>query len=266
MDFERFWGYSQGNDIYLGQLRQALAAECMAPWALSDFEMCRQIYDTPRFHGLMEPALSAMPEHSRVDDYGSVYLGVGLPSVVRIPIPQHKGFFLELNPRGRPPKTGTTSTIFFHNITGKKHLRLDYGPIVKGGKDVYHWNTRRATERFGIADHTLASKGEKALYKGAKVYRYLGKTFVVVGAANDYISIVVAKNPVRQTAKVGGGWAGAWLGCQAVGAMGIQAGGWWGPPGMAVGGIVGCVIGGIGGYEAGSWAFGEAYDRLEELK
>jgi hypothetical protein len=51
-----------------------------------------------------------------------------------------------------------------------------------------------------------------------------GGTLVIVGAAVDIASIVVASKPIRRAAEVVGAWALAWAGCKAVG-VGERAGG-----------------------------------------
>ena len=73
---------------------------------------------------------------------------------------------------------------------------------------------------FGIADHTVAGAGGEALYQGAKYFRFAGRALLVVGAAIDIYSIVIASKPLRKATQVVAGWAGAWAGCKAVGAGG----------------------------------------------
>ena len=48
-------------------------------------------------------------------------------SILRIPVPGTKGLAIELSPRGWKPKGGSTSSLFIQDVTGKRHLRLDYG-------------------------------------------------------------------------------------------------------------------------------------------
>jgi hypothetical protein len=196
---------------------------------------------------------------------GSVAVGFGAASMVRIPVPGSGGLHIELSPRGWVPQGGSTSTLFIQDITGKRHLRLDYGYNKMTGKIDYHWNQKGTSKIFSIADHTPAGSGGEALYKGAKYFRYGGRVLLVVGAAVDIYSIVVAKKRVRQAAKVITGWAGAWVGCKIVGAGGAAAGTFIEPGGgTAVGGFGGCVVGSIGGYFGASWAAGEIYDLVEE--
>jgi hypothetical protein len=201
---------------------------------------------------------------------GSVVVGTGMASVVRIPVPGTNGLHIELSPRGWTPHGGSTSTVFIQDSTGKQHLRLDYGYNTKTGKVDYHWNVGKkgkgfVKQKFGVADHAPAGRGGPALYRGAKFFRYAGRALLVVGIAADVYSIAVARKRYRQVLQVASGWAGAWIGCKVVGAGGaalgtaIEPGG-----GTAIGGLGGCVVGGIGGYLGFSTAAGEAYDWVEE--
>jgi hypothetical protein len=140
---------------------------------------------------------------------GNVAIGSGTVSVIRIPIPGTNGLAFELNPRGWVPKGGSTSTVFFQTVNGKKVLRLDYGYNVKTQTIDFHWNQKGVKDVFGIADHQAAGKAGEVLYKSARAFRYAGKTLLVLGVAADLISIVTATDKWRQTAIVGGGWAGA---------------------------------------------------------
>ena len=196
---------------------------------------------------------------------GAVQVGVGLASVVRIPVPNSGGLFIELSPAGYVPKAGSTSTLFIQSLDGKQQLRLDYGYNKVSGKVDYHWNQKGTFDRFGIKDHTTVGKAGEALYKGARYFKYAGRVLLVVGLAVDVYSIVVAEKKWRQVAKVAAGWAGATAGCETVGAGGAYAGTFVEPGlGTAVGGILGCVVGGIGGYAGASWAAGRTYDWVEE--
>src|SRR4249920_3434111 len=56
---------------------------------------------------------------------GGIPYGIGQASVVRIPVPGTNGLCIELRPRGWVPQSGSTSTLFFQDATGKRHLRLD---------------------------------------------------------------------------------------------------------------------------------------------
>lgn len=192
-------------------------------------------------------------------------VGTGVSAVARVPVPGSGGLFVELKPRGWVPKGGSTSTLFIQDVTGKRHLRLDYGYNVKSGKIDYHWNQKGTFNNFGIPDHGPAGAAGEALYRGAKYLRYGGRVLLVVGLAVDVYSIVVAKKKWRQVARVAAGWAGAWAGCEGVGALGAGGGSLVEPGlGTAIGGIGGCIVGGIGGYAGASWAAGHAYDWIEE--
>jgi len=194
---------------------------------------------------------------------GGIPYAIGQASVVRIPVPGTNGLCIELRPRGRVPATGSTSTLFFQDVTGKRHLRLDYGYNVKTRTIDYHWNQRGTHADFGIADHSPAGRAGEAAHTAARYFRYAGRVLVVVGVAVDVVSIAQASRPMRRASEVVAGWAAAWAGCKVVGAGGAALGLLASPLGSAVGGISGCVIGGIGGYYGGSAIGGEVYDWAE---
>lgn len=81
-----------------------------------------------------------------------VMAGVANASVARIPIPGTNGTLaIELT---HPTYKGSTSTVFIQDVTGKKHLRLDYGYNTKSKQVDYHWNRKGAAKDFwGIQDH-----------------------------------------------------------------------------------------------------------------
>lgn len=191
---------------------------------------------------------------------GAVPFTIGISSLVRIPIPNTNGLCIELSPRGYVPPGGTTSTIFFQDISGKRHLRLDYGYNIQTKTIDYHWNQKGTHADFGIKDHAPAGSKGAALYKAAKYFRYAGRTLVVFGAAVDIASIVVASSPMRRASEVVSGWALAWAGCKVVGAGGAAAGMLASPAGAAIAGIGGCIIGGYAGYRLGTQAGGVVYD------
>ncbi len=200
---------------------------------------------------------------------GSV--GIGMGSVIRIPIPGTGGLAIELNPRNFKGKT--TSSLFIQSADGKRVLRLDYGPNPKiGGQTDYHWNQKGTYEHFGVQDHTSVGAAEEALFKSAKYFKYAGRAFLVLGAATDIYSIVVAKKRIRRVAQVATGWAGAWAGCEVGGAVGAEGGfaigtavpGIGNAIGATAGGFAGCMFGGVGGYYYGSEAGGQIYDQVEE--
>ncbi len=173
--------------------------------------------------------------------YGSFApAGTGLASVMRIPVPD------------------------IEDVTGKRVLRLDYGYNKVIGKVDYHWNQKGTFAEFGIADHTAADNGAKALYSVAKTFRYAGRVLLVVGVAMDVYSIVVAKRRWRQVARVAAGWGAATAGCEYVGGWGAGIGSAEPGFGTAVGGLVGCAVGGVAGYTGATWAAGEVYDWIGE--
>jgi hypothetical protein len=194
---------------------------------------------------------------------GGIPYAVGQSSIVRIPVPGTNGLCIELRPRGRVPAGGSTSTLFFQDAAGGRQLRLDYGYNVKTRTIDYHWNQKGTHADFGITDHTPAGRAGEAAYKAARYFRYAGRVLVVVGVAIDVVSIVQASNPIRRASQVVAGWAGAWAGCEVVGAGGAGLGLLASPLGSAIGGIGGCIIGGIGGYYGGSAIGGEVYDWAE---
>jgi hypothetical protein len=194
---------------------------------------------------------------------GGIPYAIGQASVVRIPVPGTNGLCIELRARGWTPQGGSTSTLFFQDPTGKRHLRLDYGYNVKTRTIDYHWNQSGTHANFGVADHTPAGQAGEIAYKAAKYFRYAGRVLVVVGVAVDVVSIVQASKPMRRASQVVTGWAAAWAGCEVVGAGGAAVGTLASPLGTAIGGIGGCIIGGIGGYYGGSALAGEVYDWAE---
>lgn len=60
-------------------------------------------------------------------DCRSIPIALGLAAAIRIPVPDSNGLAIELSPRGHVPKSGSTSTLFIQDKSGKRHLRLDYG-------------------------------------------------------------------------------------------------------------------------------------------
>ncbi len=191
---------------------------------------------------------------------GGVPFAIGVPGVIRIPIPGTNGLCIELRPRGYVPAGGSTSTLFFQDVFGKRHLRLDFGYNVQTKTIDYHWNQTGTHANFGIKDHTSVGRIGETLYKAAKYFRYAGRTLVVIGAAIDIASIVVSSSPLRRSSEVVGGWAMAWAGCKVVGAGGAAIGTLASPVGTAIGGIGGCIIGGVAGYRVGVGIGGTVYD------
>lgn len=219
---------------------------------------------------------------ARPDDVeweGTVLVGPGTVSIVRIPVPGTNGLCIQLDAPGG--YKGSTSTLFFVEDASQKfgrQLRLDYGPrptTVNGQKVTvidYHWNQKGTMGDFGIPDHSPASPAGRYVHGAAKYFRYGGRILLVAGATFDAISIVKADKPLRRASEVVAGWAGAWLGCRIVGAGGAYVGGAAGSvapvvgnaAGAAIGGIGGCIVGGLGGYWAGSEAAGVVYDWADD--
>ena len=189
---------------------------------------------------------------------GAVPAG-GLPSAIRIPVPGSGNLAIELSPRNFAGKS--TSALFIQDPAGKRVLRLDYGYNVKTKTVDYHWNQKGTFEQFGIADHSAAGRPGAALYKGARAFKYLGRTMLVVGAVTDLVSIAVASNPLRRSTQVVSAWALAWAGAESAGEVGAAIGTFIEPGGgTAVVGIVFGIGGGIAGYWAGEKVGAEVYD------
>lgn len=246
----------------------ALAGDTPGPVGMNDHAAAPACYADPYYDDLRKICHAPLPPAPEQQDWQHVVsgtvVGTAMAAVLRIPVPGSNGLFIELSPRGHVPATGSTSTIFIQDATGKRHLRLDYGYNKTTGKVDYHWNQKGTHAKFGIPDHAAAGRGGKVLYQGAKYFKYAGRVFLVVGAAVDIYSIVVAKKRLRQTVRVAAGWAGAAGGCKLVGAIGAVGGSVEPGGGTALGGGLGCIVGGIGGYFGASWAAGEAYDWVEE--
>jgi hypothetical protein len=195
---------------------------------------------------------------------GSIPYAIGQASKVRIPIPGTRGLCIEFSPRGWKPATGSTSTLFFQDIEGKRHLRLDYGYNVSTKTINYHWNQKGTKDVFNIPNHTRAGFSGGVAYKAAKYFRFAGRTLVVLGVSVDLISVVHANKPMRRASEVVAAWAGAWVGCKTAGTGGAIIGSAAGPIGTAVGGVGACIIGGFFGYQVGEAAGGIVYDWSED--
>jgi hypothetical protein len=196
---------------------------------------------------------------------GKAPAALGAGSVLRIPVPRTNGLAIELSPRGWTPKGGSTSSLFIQDISGKRHLRLDFGYNKASGSREWHWNQKGTNADFGISNHTTVGSAEQALGRFAKVYRYAGHVFLVAGIALDVYSIVRSSRPLRRSVQVVSGWAAGAGGCQAVGAGGAGIGTAVAPGvGTAVGGLIGCAIGGFIGYRTAESATGYLYDWAED--
>jgi len=213
----------------------------------------------------------ATTSYSNIPTSGGIPAAVGMPATVRIPVPNTPGLAIEFFPRNF--KGNSTSTLFIQNTTGKKVLRLDYGYNIKTNTINYHWNQSGTFANFNIQDHAVVGRNGRSSYQAAKYFRHAGRVLVVVGAAVDGYSIVVADKPLRRATAVVTAWAAAWAGCKIVGAGGAAAGTLASPFGTAAGGVGGCIIGGIGGYYGGQvvgetvydWAEGTSFHSLDEV-
>jgi hypothetical protein len=197
---------------------------------------------------------------NQVEESGSIPIAIGSATVIRIPIPGTNGLCIEFSPRGYVPKSGSTSTLFFQDQAGKRHLRLDYGFNKQTQTFNYHWNQSGTNGYFGIQNHSPVGRTGARIYNAAKYFKYAGRTFVVLGIGLDVISVVRSSSPLRKASEVVSAWALAWAGCKVVGAGGAAAGTLASPVGTAVGGVGGCIIGGYIGYRAGAKIGNVVYD------
>jgi hypothetical protein len=188
---------------------------------------------------------------------GAVPAG-GPAAVIRIAIPEYRNLAIELSPRNFAGQS--TSALFFQDLSGKRVLRLDHGYNVRTRTVDYHWTQGGTFENFGIADPTPAGAPGAALYRGARVFKYHGRTVVVVGAAGDFVSVVTASNPLRRSSQVITAWALAYAAAETTGPVGALLGTPFGPPGVPIGGIVFAIGGGIAGYTKGEIAGADVYD------
>ena len=145
---------------------------------------------------------------ARPDDVeweGTLLVGPGTASIVRIPVPGTNGLCIQLDAPGG--YKGSTSTLFFVEDASQKfgrQLRLDYGPrptTVNGQKVTvidYHWNQKGTMGDFGIPDHSPASPAGRYVHGAAKYFRYGGRILLVAGATFEAISIVKADKPLRR--------------------------------------------------------------------
>lgn len=78
------------------------------------------------------------PEQTQAPFSGAVPVGVGAGAKVRIPMPGSGGLHIEFTARGWTPPEGSSFALFIQDLTGKRHLRLDFGRRkVPGTKDKY---------------------------------------------------------------------------------------------------------------------------------
>ena len=195
---------------------------------------------------------------------GRIPYSIGQASAVRIPVPGTGGLCVELTPRGRIPRTGSTSTLFVQDMAGKRQLRLDYGHNHVTKTADYHWNQRGTHQHFGLSGNSSAGRAAQLAYNAAKYFRYAGRVLLVAGAAMDAVSIVAASRPLRRASEVVAAWAGAWVGCKVAGAGGAMVGTAVSPGlGTASGAFLGCVVGGVGGYFGGETIAASVYDWAE---
>src|SRR5262245_1088322 len=195
---------------------------------------------------------------------GRIPYAIGQASNVRIPIPGTRGLCIEFKARGWEPPTGSTSTLFFQDMEGRRQLRLDYGRNKNTNTIDYHWNQEGTKNVFNTINHTPAGFSGRIGYKAAKYFRFLGRTLLILGASIDIISVVQASKPMRRASEVVAAWAGAWVGCKTAGAGGAFIGSAAGPIGTAVGGVGACIIGGYFGYQVGEAMGGIVYDWSED--
>lgn len=149
-----------------------------------------------------------------------------------------------------------------------KGLRLDYGYNKKTTGINWHWNqsgtgsTFKTTDGVVITDHELLTNTEKVLGKTLKVVKPLARTSLVIGVGLDAYSLTKEvnkssttgnwKNTSIESARIAGGWTGAYLGAETLGSLGASMGVVAGPVGIAIGGATGGFVGGTLGYFSGS--------------
>ena len=179
-------------------------------------------------------------------------------------------------PGGTSPRSGSTSSIFIQDATGRRNLRLDYGynKTNKTNKTIeYHWNQKGVFDDFGISNHQTAGRMAGAAHWSAKAYRWLGRRLIVYGLILDTYSIVVASKPIQRATEVAGrlgpghGPAAGSSGPEghgAGGALGTAVPVLGNAAGAAIGGIGGCIIGGIAGYRLGETAGARVYEWAED--
>ena len=190
---------------------------------------------------------------------GVAPVSLGIGSMLRIPVPGSKGLSIELSPRGWTPKGGTSSSLFIQDLTGKRHLRLDFGYNKNSQATEWHWNQKGTQADFGIKNHSSVGAEEQALGEFAADYRVGGRVLLVAGAAIDAYSMVTSSRPLRRSVQVVSGWTGAMGDCKLLGAGGAEIGTLVAPGlGTAVGGFFGCVVPRFpiefgGGGAGGSW-------------
>jgi len=168
---------------------------------------------------------------------------------------------------------GSTSEAFLNKAGGGskwKGLRLDHGPNVKtNGQTNWHWNQKGAMNAFGRPDHMVTNPMTARAAGALKAVKPAARGAMVVGAGMDAYSIGSEAhqsmqtgewdNTIDETARVAGGWTGAYAGAKGLGALGAGLGTMIAPGigtmiGGALGGFAGGVAGYMGGSALGSWA------------
>ena len=171
---------------------------------------------------------------------------------------------------------GSTSEAFMNKAgSGSKWkgLRLDHGPNVKtNGQTNWHWNQKGAMNAFGHGNHAVTSPATAKVAGALKAIKPAARGAMVVGAGMDAYSIGSEAhesmqtgdwdNTIDESARVAGGWAGAYAGAKGMGALGAGIGTMIAPGmGTIIGGALGGFLGGVGGYMGGSalgqWAAGQ---------
>jgi hypothetical protein len=195
---------------------------------------------------------------------GSIPIAIGMPSIVRIPIPGTAGLAVEFRPRGWVPPGGSTSTFFIQDKTGSRNLRLDFGWNQKTKTVDYHWNQEGVAKDLKVTNHTPVGRVGAVMYHAARYFRWAGRILVVTGAMIDAVSIVQASKPIKRATEVATAWALARVGCSVGGRVGALAGAEGGLPGIAVGAVAGCIIGTYSGYKGGTQAGAAVYQWAED--
>ena len=114
---------------------------------------------------------------------GAVPVAMGAGAVARIPVTGTRGLAIGLNPRGWKPRNGSTSSLFVQDLTGKRHLRLDFG-FNKNSQVVSGWTAADGgCEVVGAGGAHVGTAVAPGV--GTAVGGFIGCT---VGAFSGYVS------------------------------------------------------------------------------
>lgn len=193
--------------------------------------------------------------------------GLGIPTLpgFQVPAPgpglgqgQFGAGSFSVSLRANNPRPNSSSSIFWQNVSGKKHGRLDRHVVtLKGGIQPYgnvprtHLNYTSGTGFFKY-DHGLSPRGGTYLHYSAIFIRRSGGAMMALGAVTDAYSLATSSNKASEASRIAGGWAGAYYGAQYLGTQLAAYGASYGPYGIMAGGLAGSIGGGALGYWGGS--------------